>query len=182
MIKYISSQSAAFTKQSTKWLSHDDVIQWKNFPRYCLFVRWIHRSPVNSPHKGQWFCGSLMFYLICVWINSWVNNREAGDLRRHRAHYDVTVMGGSRISLWQGYATCRRRSGLTLAQVMAWCLTAPSHYLNRCWLNISEVHWQWPEGNFASWEMSQQSITKISMKSTNSKFHPNLPGANELTD
>ena len=47
--------------------------------------------PVNSPHKGQWR-GALMFSLICVWINNWVNNREAGDLRRHRSHYDVTVM------------------------------------------------------------------------------------------
>ena len=48
-------------------------------------------APVNSPHKGQ--CrGALMFSLICVWINGWVNNREAGDLRRHRGHYDVIVM------------------------------------------------------------------------------------------
>ena len=47
--------------------------------------------PVNSPHKGQW-CGALMFSLICTWINAWVNNPEALDLRRHRAHYDVIVM------------------------------------------------------------------------------------------
>ena len=47
--------------------------------------------PVNSPHKGKWR-GALMFSLICVWIKIWVNNREAGDLRRHRCHYDVTVM------------------------------------------------------------------------------------------
>ena len=47
--------------------------------------------PVNFPHKGQWR-GALMFSLICVWINRWVNNREAGDLRRYRAHYDVMVM------------------------------------------------------------------------------------------
>ena len=33
-----------------------------------------------------------MFSLICVWINGWVNNREAGDLRPHRGHYDVNVM------------------------------------------------------------------------------------------
>ena len=46
---------------------------------------------MNSPHKGQWR-GALVFSLICVWINGWVNNREAGDLRRYRAHYDVTVM------------------------------------------------------------------------------------------
>ena len=70
---------------------HDDVIKWKHFPRYWPFVRGIHRSPVNSPHKGQWR-GALMFSLICTRINGWVNNGEAGDLRRHRAHYDVTVL------------------------------------------------------------------------------------------
>ena len=70
---------------------HDDVIKWKHFPRYWPFVRGIHRSPVNSPHKGQWR-GALMFSLICVRINGWVNNGEAGDLRRYRAHFDGTVM------------------------------------------------------------------------------------------
>ena len=53
---------------------HDDVIKWKHFPRYWPFVRGIHQLPVNSPHKGQWH-GALMFSLICVWINGWVNNR-----------------------------------------------------------------------------------------------------------
>ena len=71
--------------------SHDDVIKRKHFPRYWPFVRIIHQSPVNSPHKGQWR-GALMFFLICAWINGWINNGEAGDLRRHRAHYDVTAM------------------------------------------------------------------------------------------
>ena len=70
---------------------HDDVIKWKHFPRSWPFVRGIHRSPVNSPHKGQWR-GALIFSLICVWINGWVNHREAGDLRRYRAHYDVSVL------------------------------------------------------------------------------------------
>ena len=70
---------------------HDDVIKWKHFPRYWPFVRGIHRSPVNSPHKGQWR-GALMFSLMCVRINGCVNNREAGDLRRNQAHYDVIVM------------------------------------------------------------------------------------------
>ena len=72
---------------------HDDVIKWKHFPRYWPFVRGIHRSPVNSPHKGQWR-GALIFSLICARINCWVNNREAGDLRRHQAHCDVIVMHG----------------------------------------------------------------------------------------
>ena len=65
--------------------------KWKHFPHYWPFVRGIHRSPVSSPHKSQWR-GALMYSLICTWINGWVNNREAGDLRRYRAHYDVTGM------------------------------------------------------------------------------------------
>ena len=71
--------------------NHDDVIKWKYFPRYWPFVREIHRSPVNFPHKGQWR-GALMFTLICAQKNGWVNNGEAGDLRRYLAHYDVIVM------------------------------------------------------------------------------------------
>ena len=47
--------------------------------------RWI------PPHKGQWR-GTLMFSLLCAWINGWINNPEAGDLRRLQAHYDVIVM------------------------------------------------------------------------------------------
>ena len=70
---------------------HDDIIKWKHFPRYWHFVQGIHRSPVNSPNKGQGR-GALMFYLICAWINGWVNNREASDLTRHRTHYDVIIM------------------------------------------------------------------------------------------
>ena len=78
-----------------KWV-HDDVIKWKHFPRHWPFVRGIHRSPVNSPHRGQWR-GALMFTLIYARIIGWVNNREAGDLRRYRAHYDVIVMWRRRL-------------------------------------------------------------------------------------
>ena len=44
---------------------HDDVIKWKHFPHHWPFVRGIHQSPVNSPHKGQWR-GALMLSLICA--------------------------------------------------------------------------------------------------------------------
>ena len=88
--------------------NHDDVIKWKHFPRYCLFVRWIHRSPVNSSHKGQWR-GALMLPLICVWTNAWVNNRDAGDLRRYRVHYDVTVMP----------VNCRHTCSITFDVILA---------------------------------------------------------------
>ena len=71
--------------------THGDVIKWKHFPRHWPFVQGIHRSPVYSTHKRQW-PRALMFSLICTCMNVWENNREAGDLRHHRAHYDVTVM------------------------------------------------------------------------------------------
>ena len=46
--------------------------------------RWIPRTKASD--------AALMFCLICVWINGWLNNREAGDLRRYRAHCGVIVM------------------------------------------------------------------------------------------
>ena len=67
-------------------LPHDDVIKWKYFPRNWPFVRGI-QFPAQRPVTR-----SFGVSLICVWINDWVNNREAGDLRRHRVHYDVIVM------------------------------------------------------------------------------------------
>ena len=89
---------------------HDDVIKWKHFPHYWPFVRRIHRSTVNSPHKGQWR-GAWVFPLICAWINVWANNREAGDLRRHRAHYEVTVMSLVEKPKNVDMVTCSNSSG-----------------------------------------------------------------------
>ena len=51
-------------------------------------------------------------------------------------------------SLGPSDAIWRHRSGSTLAQVMACCLTAPSHYLTQCWLIISKAQWHSSEGNF----------------------------------
>ena len=78
---------------------HDGLIKWKHVPRYWPFVRGIHRCLVNSPHKGQWL-GALVLSLICALTNGWVNNRDAGDLMRHRAHYDVTVMDMTGEQCW----------------------------------------------------------------------------------
>ena len=77
---------------------HDVVVKWKHFPCYSPFVRGIHQSLVNSPHKVLWL-GTLMFSLICAWTNSWVNNRYASDLRHHHAHCDFTVMPGPHVRM-----------------------------------------------------------------------------------
>ena len=71
--------------------SHDDVIKWKHFPRYWPFVRgftghrWIPRTKASD---AKLWC----FLWSAPWINGCINNLEAGDLKRHLAHYDVTVM------------------------------------------------------------------------------------------
>ena len=69
------------------WWRH----QMETFSVLLALCAGIHRSPVNSLHKGQWR-GALMFSLICARINGWVINGDAGDLRRHQAHYGVIVM------------------------------------------------------------------------------------------
>ena len=65
------------------------------------------------PHKGQWR-GALKFSLIRAWISDWANNRDEGNLRRHRAHYDVTIM-------W---------NGLTLNRI---CHQLPCHLWWQSW-------------------------------------------------
>ena len=66
-------------------------LQMKTFSALPALCAGNSPVPVNSPHIGQWR-GALMFSLIYAWINDWENNREAGDLRHHRGHYDVIVM------------------------------------------------------------------------------------------
>ena len=130
---------------------HDDVIKWEHFSRYWPFVRGIHRSPVNSPHKGQWR-GALMFPLICARINAWVNNSEAGDLRRNHAHYDVTVkdhwipltksqwcrtLAFSLFSVRRSWTNSRDAGDLRhWIHIMFWAddVEMTSHHMNQCWL------------------------------------------------
>ena len=100
----------------------------------------VHRSPVNSPHKGKWR-GALMSYWSVSWINVWVNNHEAGDLRHHRAHYDVIVM---------------RASILTQTHVAAMASLGHDklsdsfvHLPHGCFPGtgkiVSNIAWNWPE-------------------------------------
>ena len=102
IIGYGANKSQSILRSCFIILRHDDVIKWKHFPRYWPFVRGIHRSSVNSPHKGQWR-GALIFSLICVWINDWVNDREAGDSWRYCAHNDVIIM-----MYFMYWSECRR--------------------------------------------------------------------------
>ena len=105
--------------ESRFFFLQDDVIKWKHFPRYCLCVWGIHRSPVNSPHKHQRRGALMIFSLICAWTNRWVNNRDTGDLRHHRAHYDVIVMLSGPHCV---EAARPKRKGWTPFKILSWPL------------------------------------------------------------
>ena len=73
---------------------HNDVIKWKHFPRYWTFVRGHRWISLTKASDAELWC----FSLICAWISAWVNNREAGDLGRHCAHYVVIVLQWSNLT------------------------------------------------------------------------------------
>ena len=68
------------------YIYHDDVIKWKHFPSYWSFVN-SAEFPAQRPVTRNFDIS-----LISGRINGWVNNGEAGDLRRHRTHFDVILM------------------------------------------------------------------------------------------
>ena len=96
-------------KMATSNAASDDFIEYDRISDpIVLYISWwphqvetfsallaicVGNSPVTSefPTQRQW-CGALIFSLICAWMNGWVNTREAGDLKRHHAHNDVTIM------------------------------------------------------------------------------------------
>ena len=126
----ISAKVSKVLKKNMKakhhWsFEHDDAIKWKHFPRYWLFVRGIHRSSANSPHKGQW--RGALFSLICAKTNGWANNRDACDLRRHRGHYDVIVMKPPVTS------TSYAGRQFTYLNVLSW--------MRECFKFIFKFHW-----------------------------------------
>ena len=61
-----------------------------------ICVKSTHIKPKNKTQQAwhmTWIIlGTKSFPLMYAWTNGWANNRDAGDLRRHRAHHDVTVI------------------------------------------------------------------------------------------
>ena len=86
------------------------------------------------PHKGQ-YRGGFMCSLIWAWANGWVNHRDAGDLRRHRAHYNVTVMRTTTLSPLSSH--CDEIYGYPIFKWVAWL-----GYTRDCHYNCSSNHYQ----------------------------------------
>ena len=102
-----------------------------NFSDIPIKMQQFSYQKINSQISAKWmpFCLSLNV-LIYIEISAYL---------RIMINFN---------SLWPSDAIWPHRSGWTLAQVMACCLTAPSHYLSQCWLIISKVLWLSCEGNF----------------------------------
>ena len=96
----------------------------------ALLALWAGNSPVTS--DVEFWC-----FFICARINGWVKNDEAGEFRRHRAHYDVTVMWRRNISheLSQ-YRYCQ-------CHISVWCQVISNNFIGNSWLfcaiNINSV-------------------------------------------
>ena len=126
-VSYLSS-TVHLTSYFSTWWRHQMGILSALLP-ICAGI-----SPVTGefPHKGQWR-GALMFSLICGWINDWVNKREAGDLRRYRAHYYVIVME----LFWLKTTTDAKRANYILRNFTC-------SYRNRSWYNsqnCKSIYW-----------------------------------------
>ena len=127
--------------------------------------------------KDKLFTRSIILVVIltnchcCHYMGELLHTRQKKYVINYIPKLELTYICMLVNSLWPSNAIRRQRSGSTLAEVMACCLTAPSHYLNQCWLIIIEVQWNSYPGNFARdastlnhWKMFENYMFKNSFK------------------
>ena len=120
-------------KNTYRVITDCHLLSWYSLPirnkiKQLYFSWWRHQMEKFSAllalcHKGLWR-RVLIFPLIRVWINSWANDEDADDLRRHRAHHDVTVMKEE----WEHLKKMSRNFGMVNgAKLMDRLLSCQSH-------------------------------------------------------
>ena len=109
-----------YARQTNK---HDDVIEWKHFR-------------VTGPLCGEFTCHRWIPLTkasdAVLWCFLWSgpeHNRNAGDLRRHRAHYDVTVMN---IGVWDPRGMADEHCACPMCKLTNDCSGLPMGTFNRC--------------------------------------------------
>ena len=135
-----------------QWSISSGNVFWETIS--CVFrYFWGMRLKGWSQHRHRWMVLALGYTQVTR-LYFW------GDGQLRVCKYNVWELfwnGPLRVFLHQivtlnsfrpSDAMWRHRSGSTLAQVMACCLTTPSHYLNQCWVIISKVQWHPSESNF----------------------------------
>ena len=139
------------------------------FVRLCTYVRVHMRGIAFAPHMCA-LANLWMYVCVCGIIYRFSRTNlfpflNVSSLLYNVPNWMVHVLCANKCyisnetkrfsfyvnSMWPSDAIWRQRSGSTLAQVMTCCLTAPSHYLNQCWLIISKVQWHSSEGNFVGY-------------------------------
>ena len=130
---------------------HGVVINMETFPALLAFVRGIHRSPVNFPHKGQW-CGASVFSLICAYTNSkqsrrrWFETPSRSLLKCHDRvlgfNYDCSGVN------WWSYN--RFHSIFTCESLTVWIHSSP---WSRKPVVVVDLH---ERGDFAIWKVRRK--------------------------
>ena len=82
----------------------------------------------------SWYIPHLVMFTLWVFLLSLFQRKFVSQDHTSSNNVHLTIN-----SLWPSDVIWRNRSGSTLVQIMACCLTAPSHYLNQCWLFVSEL-------------------------------------------
>ena len=107
---------------------------------------------INFGHWSIFYVKSLNFTIckMCMKIINVTNIHLRAIKHTSRMHINQSILLPKPliISLRLSDTIWWHRSGSTLAQVLTCCLTAPSHYLNQCWLLINGVLWHSPMTNF----------------------------------
>ena len=97
-----------------------------------------------------WYIPGMLLYSFNAYIITYLKHKTAILQKKYLAEcfMDAWKMKGHFIPLWQSDAIWCQTTWSTLVQVMACCLTAPSHYLNQCWIVIKGALWHSPKRNF----------------------------------
>ena len=113
--------------------------QWKPF------LVWAHSVLRPGSSEITW----PIPWLLMPWL---LHRQVISSLAIEYLSYHVSVRKCNVMfnALWPIDPIWRQKTGSTLVQVMARCLTAPNHYLNQCWLIIGKVLWHSSKGNFTA--------------------------------
>ena len=120
----------------------------------CTFVTKTHFSLINRNDPLIHCCLTTHRFIYCVYFRLDTMKILNGVILLNKQDLGINLKLEVLVwiyinSLWPSDAIWWQGSRSTLVHVMAWCLAAPSHYLNQCWLIINKVQWCSSEGNLA---------------------------------
>ena len=157
------------------------TIRMNSFDEIAVELPAVNPADGRMPREYSMY----IYYSLFSFLNGiqqWVIMRHITEYESEKLKYWFRLLLNhinSINTLWPTDAIWRHRSGSTLAQAMACCLMAPSHYLNQCWLLIIDVLWHSSESKFTA--RAQATILHNELQSYVLKLLSYLPGINELT-